>query len=278
MGRHLSHRVDPVFLTCLRFLSAGIVLTAITALRRPSQIVGAIANHLPRMAFLGLTGIFGMGLLLFTSLRFTISVNSGILINANPIFIVLLAVFIGERVTFNKLFGILVGIIGCALVVVAQSGGSQRPPENNLLGCALAAGSAFCWAAYTVAGKAMVQKYGGMVTTTLATLIGAAMLLILLMLTQAPLNLEPDVLAWIAFVGIGPTALGFFLWYHALNAIEAGRLAPLQFIAPVGTAIIGRIALGEQITVFAIIGMLLVFLGIYCSAIRSAPAIEDGKR
>ena len=91
VGRHLSY-IDPISLTCARFLIAGAALGAFTILTRFSQMADAISNDLPRIFLLGLTGIFGMGLLLFASLRFTISVNSGMLINANPIFVVLLAV------------------------------------------------------------------------------------------------------------------------------------------------------------------------------------------
>ena len=54
--------------------------------------------------------------------------------------------------------------------------------------------------------------------------------------------------------GIVPNALGFFLWYHALETVEAGRLAPLQLIAPVGSALIGKAALGEEMTALPLWG------------------------
>ncbi|MEW6355968.1 MAG: DMT family transporter [Planctomycetota bacterium] len=270
IGRLLSS-VDTVYLVTLRFLMAGLVLMGIlAATRRLSALREAAAHDLPRMALLGLTGIFGMGLLLFASLRYTISVNAGILANANPIFIVLLAVCIGERITIGKISGIAAGVLGCVLVIASVAAQSAQPPENNLLGCALAVGAAFSWAVFTVAGKGMVRKYGGMATTTLATLCGGVMLLVVMLLRRTPLVLDPIVLGWIAFIGIVPTALGFFLWYHALETVEAGRLGPLQFIAPVGAAAIGALFLGEEITRRAVLGMVLVFLGIYCSSIRGA--------
>lgn len=269
VGRHLS-QVDPVALAFCRFAVAAAALALVAAWRRPATLREAAANDLPRFAILGLSGVFGMGPLIFLSLRFTISVNTGILLNANPIFMVFFAVFIGERITLNKLAGVAMGIVGCVLVVMAQPTGSERPPENNMLGCALAIAAGLCWVVYTVAGKSMVRRYGGMVTTTLSMLLGSAMLFILVLVTRAPLPRDVHTLAWLAFLGIGPTALGFFLWYHALNTLEAGRLGPLQFIAPVASAAIGALALGEQITAFVILGMLLIFVGIYFSSIRGA--------
>jgi len=262
--------VDTVFLVTVRFLIAGAVLVGIlVATRRVPALLNAAAHDLSRMALLGLTGILGMGLLLFASVRYTIAVNAGILINANPIFIVLLAVCIGERITLGKISGIAIGVLGCVLVVTSRAAQSAQPPENNILGCALAVGAALSWAVFTVAGKGMVRKYGGMVTTTLATVCGSAMLLVVMALRRTPIVTDPTILGWIAFVGIVPTALGFFLWYHALETVEAGRLGPLQFIAPVGTAAIGAAFLGEEIAHTAVLGMVLVFVGIYCSSIRS---------
>jgi len=59
------------------------------------------------------------------------------------------------------------------------------------------------------------------------------------------------------------------LWYKALEDLDASRLGPLQYLVPIGTAIISLFLLDEGIKLATIAGMILVFLGIYLSTMSA---------
>ena len=254
--------VHPLALVFLRFFIATIFLLFLALILPKSHLKKIQRADLPRFFFLALVGIVGMGSLGFLATNFVSAIDVTLLVNANPIFIVLLASFLGERITYRKVIGILLGFWGCFWIL---KGGLPRWSlgEGELLGHILAISSGFCWALYTVMGKEIVRKYGGFYANALAIIIGTAILLPLILIFRIPINLTPQHLGLIVYLGLLPTAVAFGLWYKALGQIGASRLGPLQYLAPVASALQAYFFLGEAITSAYLIGLGLVFLGIY---------------
>jgi len=115
-------------------------------------------------------------------------------------------------------------------------------------------------------GKEMVRKYGGFYVNSLAIIIGTATLFPFILIFRIPFHLTSPHLGLILYLGILPTAVAFGLWYKALGQIGAVRLGPLQYLAPVASALQAYFLLGEVITKTYLIGLGLVFLGIYWAA------------
>jgi len=263
LGRYLNNiGVDPFFQAFGRFAIAALVLCAIVVARERETAARALRDDWKSILFLGTVGIFGMGSLVFLSLRYTTSIKGGILMNANPVVVVLIAPFFGERLTLRKFAAVLLGVVGCGLVISGRAPRCAAHPTNDLLGCALAMSAAVCWAVYTVAGKRVVRTYGGLTTTAMAMAVGALILLVIVVAARIRLPRGILPMGVICFIGLVPTALGFFLWYHALVTVQAGILAPLQFITPVGTVLLGTLFLGEPFLLITLCGMLLIFVAI----------------
>jgi drug/metabolite transporter (DMT)-like permease len=203
-----------------------------------------------------------MGSLGFLAAKFVSAVDVTLLVNANPIFIALLASFLGEKITTRKVIGIVLGFWGCFWILKGGMG-QWNLGERALLGHILALSSGFCWALYTVMGKKMVQKYGGFYANGLAIIIGTAILSLPVIIFRIPFNLTSEALGLILYLGILPTAVAFGLWYKALGQIGAARLGPLQYLAPVASALQAYFLLGEAITAAYLLGLGLVFIGIY---------------
>ena len=65
------------------------------------------------------------------------------------------------------------------------------------------------------------------------------------------------------YLAIAVTALGYLVWNYALERVEAPRLALFVNVQPVVGALLGVWWLREPLTVFTVIGGLLVLLGLH---------------
>lgn len=268
-GRYLCDVIGmhPTLVAFLRFFNAGIISIIYILITGKTENLRAITEQPIMISLLGFVGIFGMGSAVFLALKLSTAVDVSIIMNSNPIFIVPLAILIGESITLPKLIGVVIGLFGCLLVVNGSLTEFGIVKSEHLIGNLVALVSALCWAVYTIMGKKIVRKYGGLTITTLNMLVGSVPLLILCAsLGQLTVPSLKGFLI-IEYLAIFPTAIGFIFWYKALEYIDANQLGPLQYLVPVGTAIISAFTLNEQIKLASIIGMLLIFFGIYLSTI-----------
>ena len=271
LGRYLCDvlGVHPTLVAFLRFSCAGIVSILYIVFKGETKSLSLLIERPRTIVLLALTGIFGMGSGVFFALDRSNSVDVSIIMNSNSIFIIPLAVFFGESFTFRKAIGVTIGLLGCALVINGKITGFQLIQKEHLIGNLAALVAAMCWAVYTVMGKQLVRERGGLVVTSLNMVVGSVPLFFLVAglgeLTFPPLK----AFLIIIYLAIFPTALAFVLWYKALEYLDASRLGPLQYIVPIGTAVIAFFVLDEGIGLVSVIGMGLVFLGVYLSTMST---------
>ncbi|MBN1444994.1 MAG: EamA family transporter [Candidatus Omnitrophica bacterium] len=256
--------VNPVVLAFWRCFFASLFLLILLR-RRVKNVIPAVKKDWVNLLYLSCVGIFLFNMLVFSSLRYTTATSSSILMNSNPLFILLLsAIFLHEKINFNKIFAVFIGFSGCIMVIKGTSGISLSEANNLLRGNFFAIGAALCWAIYTVGGRNPTWKYGAIVTT-FVTLSTGMLLLLANMLVQGIdfLNVRPAVFLAGAYLGIVPAGIGFTLWYNALKYMEPGELGILQYLASVVTAVLAIIFLKELPSIFVIAGMILIFLALY---------------
>lgn len=270
-GRYLCDvlGIHPILLAFLRFFCAGVILILYMVVKGQARDLRLLVERPLIIIVLAITGISIMGSAVFLALSRGTSVDVSIIMNSNTIFIIPLAALVGERLTIRRCIGVITGILGCALVINGSLTGFQLGNREYLAGNLIALVAAVCWAAYTIIGKKLVREHGGLVVTSLNMMIGSVPLFFLVAglgeLTIPPLKAS----LFILYLAIFPTALGFVLWYKALEKLDAGQLGPLQYLVPIGTAIIAVFFLDESIRLVSIMGMLLIFLGIYLSTMSS---------
>src|SRR4051812_22113057 len=116
----------PLFLLAIRFLIAGVVVLGAAAafgmpikLGRRDLLVFAALGIANQAAYLGLA---------YVGMRSISSGLSALVISANPVLVgVLAALFLSERMTWRKAFGLLLGVGGVAFVVGNRlSGGADH--------------------------------------------------------------------------------------------------------------------------------------------------------
>ncbi len=263
-GRYLvdGRGMDPMFVAALRFnIGAAVALAYMLATGRWRRLRAA-AREWPLLIGLGTLGIFGMGTGVFMSVQHTSSINSGIICNANPIFIAVFALMIGERVPILRIVGLFIGLGGCAIISLSDLG-ELAGGDNDLIGCAFATMSAVCWAAYTVLGKGVSKRRGGLETATLALIAGGLMYVPVALARGGVHALDPSEWAIAAFLGFGPTGVAMLAWYKALEYVDANVLGPTQYVATLVGTLLGWLLLGEQIGVPFAMGGTAIIIGLW---------------
>ncbi len=257
-------RTDPLTLSTARFLLGGLALLGIGALRPGMLQLRLRPADLARLAGLALCGLAGMSVLLFYGQKHTTAINSSMLMQLSPVFILILGIGIGERITRRNLAALLLSLCGTMLVVGIITPAGVSAPLAAARGDLLVLGGAFCWALYAILSKPTVQRLGGFTATTWVMLAGAAELLVLRLALPAEFIPPAGADAWaiIIYMALFPTALAFFAWYEAMRLIDLAVLNVMQYLTPVFTIVLAGWWLGERLTWMQGLGIAVVLSGI----------------
>ena len=217
-----------------------------------------------------LNGFIPFGLIAWGQLQLTSGLAS-ILNATTPLFTALVAHAWGdERLTPNRLAGVLVGFAGvCVLIGPGALGhlGVHTLAELAILGAAVS---------YAFAGtygrrfRALppVVPVAGMMTTA------AVLALPVSLVVDRPWTLAVGARAWGALLGLAllSTALGFVLYFRLLATAGATNVMLVTLLMPVVALGLGGLILGERVTATALAGMALVFAGLLVIDGRLLPA------
>ena len=247
----------------LRFALTTIGLTLAMAVLRP-RTHRVERAHVPWFLLLGLTGVSVYHLSLNFGERY-ISANVAALIVASmPVMTAILAmVFLGEDVAATKWAGIALAVAGVAVLVVWGTPDAELT-VGDAAGAAVTALAPLAWSVYTIVSKRLVGTYGALPLATYALGIGTLML--------APFAIGPTIRdlsnltltdwGWIAFLGLGCSALAYVLWFDALDVLDASSVAAWVYLVPLLGQVWAAVVLDEAVTVFLVIGGAMVLAGV----------------
>ncbi len=259
----------PLLLAALRALPAGLLLLL-------------IGRKLPKGRWWGRAAVLGMlNIGLFFPLTFVgaYRLPGGVAATIGAIQPLLVAGFslgvLGVRPGRRALLAGLAGVSGVALLVL-KSGA-------RLDGVGIAAMVAAI--ALMAMGTVLARRWGRPEGATLLDvtawqlLAGSVFLVPLAAVVEgAPPALTGANLAGFAYLGLVSTALGYVLWFRAIAHLGAGPTSFLGLVNPVVATIGGLVVLGQTLTVWQVLG-LLVALGALVAgqapaARKPAPASE----
>jgi drug/metabolite transporter (DMT)-like permease len=218
-----------------------------------------------------LLSLFGTGLHYGTQtvgLQWTAASNASLYAAACPVSIaVIAAVFLGERLTGRKLFGIFLATAG-ALTAMGLSTLLSIEFRGRFGGDMLVLASIFLWAAFTVYGKRLSPELGAMELLGVVTIIGAVTMLPVgaaeMRLSGAELS-SITFRSWvaIAFLGLTCSFLATLLYFLALERMESGRVGVYLYTIPLMTYLVAWLYLGEHIGWNLAAASGLVLSGVY---------------
>jgi drug/metabolite transporter (DMT)-like permease len=255
--------IPPLTLALLRFGQGAIILFLGLALFRRDRLRIDLRD-LPYLALLGAI-FFGIFPTTFNSgMRYEAASRGGLVMATMPIWTLALARLVTrERLTPRQVIGVLVSILGVA-VVMSQHGGGNAGTAGSPRGDAFLLTTALCGAIYNVLAKRMLGKYGGLTVTFYAMLSGSLLLTPSLVVEGAPhfAELPGETVGLVLFLGILGGALAFSLWTSALKRLSPTRVAVYINLNPIAATLTAATVLHEQLSMMFMVGFIGVAAGV----------------
>lgn len=255
--------LDPTFLVFARLAISALVLLPIAALRGSLRAARRQWRVLLSIAAAGIVLPF---LLIAYGEQHITSSLAALLIAADPLFIVLLAVWLDSSEIAGgwRLLGLGVGFVGVAVLVGLNIGGDA----DGVLGAAMLLGAALCYAASAL----LVKRASGVspLGSTSVSLSMAAVLLAPVAALHLPTQLpSPQTTASVLVLSIICTALAYVIYFNLIAAAGATRAALITYVNPAVAVVLGALILSEPITVGTVVGFALIIVGCALSTRRS---------
>ena len=195
--------------------------------------------------------------------------TASMLTNVGPILVALFAgLFLGEGFPPRLMAGIGVAFMG-AIVIAFASASAPVPGGNATLGIALCLAAAVAYAGGVTLQKPAVRAVPAAQVTWMACLTGAIACLPFLPGLVADVSAaQPASVAWMVYLGLFPTAIGFTTWAYALRRTTAGRLGSTTYLVPPIAIVMSLFVLNEVPPLLSIVGGVLCVLGVIVARSR----------
>jgi len=192
-------------------------------------------------------------------------IDSGLasVLNATtPMFTVALAhaLTADEKLSPNKGIGILLGIIGVAVLI---GPGIIDGLDGQVWGKIAILGAATSYGFAGIFGRRL-GRHPTSVAATGMLICSSMMMLPLMLIVDGPLTTLPGPDVWGAVLALAllSTSVAYLIFFHILAKAGATNLSLTTFLIPVSALMLGFLILGERLNSHALMGMALIFLGL----------------
>src|SRR4051794_14360515 len=221
----------------------------------------------PWLFALGAIQVAGPFLLISAGERHIASSLAGILVASAPIFTAILAIWLdhSERLSTPGVVGVAIGLVGVALLLGVDLGGSSTALLGGLMVVLASVG-------YAIGGFALKRWFRGYQPLALVagTMSASALMTLPLALISPPDSVGLDTVGAILALGVGGTGIAFVIYYTLNHAIGPTRTSLVAYIAPVFAVVYGVTLLDEDFSVTTALGIVLIVGGSWLAA--KAPA------
>ncbi|NWB30028.1 DMT family transporter [Pseudomonas gingeri] len=245
--------LDVVFWRCLFGALTLLVICAVMGFLRP----GILTRTTFLLAVLSGVAIVGNWVLLFASYsRASIAIGTAVY-NVQPFMLVgLAALFLGEKITAQKLFWLTLAFAGM-LAIVSAHGQQGESGGDYLLGIGLALGAALLYAFAALIIKRLVGT-----PPHLIALIQVCTGVLLLAPWANVSGLPAQASAWSSLLtlGIVHTGVMYVLLYGAIQKLPTALTGALSFIYPIAAIFVDWFAFGHRLELLQWLGVIAILL------------------
>jgi drug/metabolite transporter (DMT)-like permease len=253
--------LQPFTLISLRLLFGVVLLGAVVAIAR--EPLPRDARTIGHLAVLGVLSVaLPFGLITWAEVHVDSSL-AAVLTSAVPLFVIPFAALLlpAERITFNALLGIAIGLVGVAVVVGLDAGslaGSELAAELALIGAAASYAAGGVYARRNVRGlRPMIPALSQVAFALLYTTV-------LALLLERPWEAQITTEAWlsVAWLGLLGSGAAYLVFFRLLGNWGATRTSLVAYLLPIWGIVLGALVLSEPIDGRLVIGTVLVISGI----------------
>jgi drug/metabolite transporter (DMT)-like permease len=168
-----------------------------------------------------------------------------------------------EKMTGNRLAGVVLGLIGVVVLIgpePLEGLTANLPAQVACLGGALSYAFAGVYGRrFQRMGLAPMQTATGQVVASSLVLVPAALIV------DRPWTLAmPDLAGWGAVIGLAAlsTALGYVIYFRILASAGATNLLLVTFLIPISAIVLGALVLGERLAARDFYGLAVIGCGL----------------
>lgn len=202
-----------------------------------------------------------------TALTKTATSNVSVLSSLSPIFTALLApLFIrNAKILKRVMIGFVIAFVGAFLVTT----GGNFSMQLSFLGDGLAVCSAVSWAVYSLVLKKIDSQYSQMYITRRIFLYGIITVIPVLLIQGNPIDVtafgKPIVILNLLFLGLVAYTCCHVGWALVIKNMGSVWTSQFTYLTPIVTMIASAIILGDKISIYMIMGTVLILGGVMVS-------------
>ena len=266
----LLNGLSPAQIFTLRFIVAYVLLLAfeLTTRWQSFRLFSTSWRDELVMLLLGITG----GSIYFLSenaaMLYTTATNTSLIVCSCPLFAMLLVALAyrqSERFTRVQVVGSLLACMGMAVVVLNGRFVLHLSP----LGDMLAFGACLCWAVYSLLMKSVTERYSTFFITRKVFFYGLLTILPYYLLYPGFPSMEvifsPEVLWNLLFLSVIASMVCFLVWNWVIRQLGAVVATNWVYFNPIITILFAWWLLHEHITIWFLLGSLLIIVGMILS-------------
>jgi drug/metabolite transporter (DMT)-like permease len=268
--------IPPATFVLIRYLVALPVLVGALRLTHDRGIARPDWGRLALTAFVG----FGISLLAqFAGTKFSTAAAGALITSATPAFIIVFAwLLLREVASGRQWLGLALATMGVLIVTLLGDQAATLEASNPLLGNVLLIVAAISWALYSVLVKIHTQTYSALAVTLAVTAFGipiVAPVVAIELQTQTIGTITWPVLAGILYVGVGSTAIAFFLWNKSFELLDAASASLFFFAQPVVGTLLSALFRGQGLDWSFFVGGGLISIGALFGMLTPRPLAES---
>lgn len=262
----LQNGLSPAQIFTLRFIIAYVLLLAFALSRHRFRLFCKSLKDELLMVVLGITGGSVYFLAENAAMLYTTATNTSLIVCSCPLFAMLLFAIVyrhSERVSRLQAMGSVIACLGMAVVVLNGHFVLHLSPLGDMLAFA----ACLCWAVYSLLMKPATERYSSLFITRKVFFYGLLTIIPYYFFVPGFPSMEvllrPEVLWNLLFLGVVASMICYVTWNWVISKLGAVVATNWVYFNPITTIIFAWWLLHEQITVWFLLGTVLILTGMY---------------
>lgn len=190
---------------------------------------------------------------------------AGILMAMMPLTTVVLAHFFvqGERITRNKIIGFILGFIGVVILMQPELSLSSEFNWIQLIAMISILTGAISYAGNSVIAHSLPKLSLSLISAGVLLMASVVIVPVSLSAGFSWINeASSDALLSVVLLGIFPSGLATIIYFSVIRHAGPAFLSQINYLIPVWAVVLGVLLGGEQLTIHAVIALIVILAGI----------------
>jgi drug/metabolite transporter (DMT)-like permease len=258
LAKPLLSTVDPIILSSIIYLTAGLFFTP-SAARKRTKIT---TKYFFLILTSAVSGAAIAPVVFFLGLKMSSAADTALLANGETVFSILFALLIfRERLRPIGYIAVTLILVGVFLVTTNLDFNSSIFKLN--IGNVFVIASTIIWGLDNNICKLIVRRVDVSKLIQLKALIGGSILVGTVIILGIPFNIQREQLLPVVFLGVFGFAISLYLYLHSIKRIGVVKASSLLSLSAVFGLVFAIIFLNELISINQIIAISIMICGIH---------------